>query len=269
MGNEQTETASRIQDADGLPLIVAPTAEESQLEINKPKAVHGWRELLNEIGVIVIGVLIALGAEQTAEALHWRHVVGETKESLSASVVDAYGAMLSRQDMQSCVDRRLAELETILDRHDKGEPLDIAGSISSPTASFAQTYAFEMAMASQAFSHMAIADQAKFFEPIGTYRTFDNLVKDERNTWQAFRALDRPGSLTTQDWSDIRKAFDGASSLNAVLSANLRDDEPGLWLYPFRGFPKPKDYSLRGIPRVQQLCRPVIVRRDGAASRNH
>jgi hypothetical protein len=228
------------------------------LEIHKPKAVHGWREFINEIGVIVIGVLIALGAEQIVESLHWRHVVGETRESLTATVEDAYGSMLSRLDMQSCVDRRLAELKTVLDRHDKGQPLGINGPISAPTASFSQTYAFDMAIASQAFSHMSIADQAKYFEPIGSYRLFDDLAKEERSIWQAFRALDRAEYLSPADWSDLRKAFDRASYTNRVFANNLRGDEAGGWLYPFRDFPKPKNYSLKSIPSVQQLCRPVV-----------
>ena len=33
------------------------------MDIHKPKPVHNWRELLTEIGTIVIGVLIALAAE--------------------------------------------------------------------------------------------------------------------------------------------------------------------------------------------------------------
>jgi hypothetical protein len=42
------------------------------LDIHKPKPVHGWRELFSEIGVIVIGVVIALSAKQLVEALYWR-----------------------------------------------------------------------------------------------------------------------------------------------------------------------------------------------------
>ena len=44
---------------------------------HKSYPVRSWREFIKEIGIIVIGVLIALGAEQTAEALHWRHKVEE------------------------------------------------------------------------------------------------------------------------------------------------------------------------------------------------
>jgi hypothetical protein len=42
------------------------------MHIHKPKALHGWREFLGEIGVIVCGVLIAIALEQTVETLH-RH----------------------------------------------------------------------------------------------------------------------------------------------------------------------------------------------------
>ena len=34
-----------------------------------PKPLHGWRALFGEVGVIVLGVLIALGAQQFARRL--------------------------------------------------------------------------------------------------------------------------------------------------------------------------------------------------------
>ena len=37
-----------------------------------PKPLHGWREFAGEVGIIVLGVLIALGAGQVAEKAHQR-----------------------------------------------------------------------------------------------------------------------------------------------------------------------------------------------------
>ena len=37
------------------------------MEIHKPHPIHSWRELLKAVGIIVLGVLIALGAEQSAD----------------------------------------------------------------------------------------------------------------------------------------------------------------------------------------------------------
>ncbi|HEV2533556.1 hypothetical protein, partial [Phenylobacterium sp.] len=45
---------------------------------------HGVREFLKEIGTIVIGVLIAIAAEQTAEGLHNRALAREMTEKLRA-----------------------------------------------------------------------------------------------------------------------------------------------------------------------------------------
>jgi len=43
------------------------------MDVHTPKPWRGGRELAKEIGTIVLGVLIALGAEQTVEALNWAH----------------------------------------------------------------------------------------------------------------------------------------------------------------------------------------------------
>ena len=52
------------------------------LEMHKPKAVHGWRELLTEIGIIVIGVLIALAAEQVVEWGRWREKIEVGRDAI-------------------------------------------------------------------------------------------------------------------------------------------------------------------------------------------
>jgi len=52
------------------------------MDIHKPKPVHTWRELLSEVGVIVIGIAIALTGEQAIEALHWRHRVEAAETSM-------------------------------------------------------------------------------------------------------------------------------------------------------------------------------------------
>ncbi len=52
------------------------------MEIHKSKPIHSWREFLKEYAIIVLGVLTALAAEQTAEALHHRAQVEDITEKL-------------------------------------------------------------------------------------------------------------------------------------------------------------------------------------------
>jgi hypothetical protein len=54
------------------------------MHVHLPKALHGWRELLKEVGIIVLGVLIALSAEQAVESLHWHQRAATARELSSA-----------------------------------------------------------------------------------------------------------------------------------------------------------------------------------------
>lgn len=53
------------------------------LDVHAPHgSVHSWREFLVHVAIITIGLLIALGLEQTAEFVHHRHEVAETRQAL-------------------------------------------------------------------------------------------------------------------------------------------------------------------------------------------
>ena len=53
------------------------------LDVHPPdKSTHTWKDFFIHIATIVIGLLIAIGLEQTVEYFHHRHEVAETREAL-------------------------------------------------------------------------------------------------------------------------------------------------------------------------------------------
>ncbi len=85
------------------------------MDIHKPKPWHGSRELLKEIGTIVIGVLIAIAFEQAVEWLHWRHKLGDADAAVRFELHDddlpqAYARIVVR----ACLDTRLDALTAAL-----------------------------------------------------------------------------------------------------------------------------------------------------------
>jgi hypothetical protein len=53
------------------------------LDVHPPhEAAHTWRDFLLHIATIVVGLIIAVGLEQTVEALHHRHEASELRERL-------------------------------------------------------------------------------------------------------------------------------------------------------------------------------------------
>ncbi|WP_421853757.1 hypothetical protein [Novosphingobium sp.] len=81
------------------------------MHIHPPKPLHGWKEFLNEIFVIVIGVLIALGFEQVVEQWHWHHEIADARETLRTEVARDLLAMQIAIDNQQCRDANWGELQ--------------------------------------------------------------------------------------------------------------------------------------------------------------
>ncbi len=90
------------------------------MHVHLPKPLHGWRAFVGEVGIIVIGVLIALGAEQLVVTIHERHVAAETRASVRAELQTGLASFAFRQQAEPCIDRRLSELRRIIDGW--GEP---------------------------------------------------------------------------------------------------------------------------------------------------
>jgi hypothetical protein len=77
------------------------------MDIHKPKPWHGVREFLKEIGTIVIGVLIALGAEQAVEWLHWQEKVHSTERAIRRDFALTADVASERVAIGRCLDGRL------------------------------------------------------------------------------------------------------------------------------------------------------------------
>ena len=111
------------------------------MHIHLPKPLHGWREFAGEVGIIVIGVLLALGAEQAIEALHHRAQVREMADDLHAQSIenrrpveaDILGLLQSQKGIDAniaklgdCGDVRGSEPLTAVERGTFLVPLDNA-----------------------------------------------------------------------------------------------------------------------------------------------
>ena len=53
------------------------------MDEQKPRPVRNWRGFLKEVGIIVLGVSIALAAEQAVEWFHWHNRVAEARKAIA------------------------------------------------------------------------------------------------------------------------------------------------------------------------------------------
>lgn len=103
------------------------------MHFHLPKPLHGWRVFAGEVGIIVLGVLIALGAEQAVEAAHHRYQVREMTDKLHAESVENRSALdldvTGLRQSQASVDTDLAALGDCGQASDTGRLVPVVNPV--------------------------------------------------------------------------------------------------------------------------------------------
>jgi hypothetical protein len=126
------------------------------MHLHLPKPLHGWRELAGEVGIIVIGVLIALGAEQFVENFSWRERVKQAETSMAQELREDDGAQAyERFAMDPCIIRELDRTEqALIAERDRHVPFAPPALFPPPSRSWDQN-AWQAASSSGVTSHMS------------------------------------------------------------------------------------------------------------------
>jgi hypothetical protein len=187
------------------------------MHFHLPKALHGWRDLLKEVGIIVVGVLIALGAEQLVQSWHWQHETRATRDALAGEAADNLSAALQRSQQQPCVEQRLKEIAAIFAAHAAGNPIHVHRPIGRPVSYYGRTDTWQVEIASQSLSHMPLDEKLAFATAFGDYENMNSVLRLEQDSWLRLNVLDARDQLEAGDWPPLRQAYAQAQSLSARL----------------------------------------------------
>ena len=173
------------------------------MEIHKPNPIHNFREFLKEVGIIVLGVLIALGAEQTAEALHWRAKVHEAEQAMRIELRDDDGPQaFTRAAIEVCLDHQLDTIQAAVEGgRDRRAIAALAHAYTPPTRTW-DDEAWRTAVASDAASHTSADRMVTWSKPYRLLPVLEatNLAENsERIELQPTRRAGGPLSGAEQD----------------------------------------------------------------------
>ena len=240
------------------------------MHIHKPKAVHGLREFLSEISVIVVGIVIALGGEQIIEWLHWREVVAETRQALNRELGFDFGVVQSRIDQAPCMDRRLSELKTAFELHASGDSVQVKRPFGQPTFPHIRTAVWETAIADQSVSHMPLDTKLRYAGAYEVIYWFRDKSAAESETWSHLSQLDDQKVMTDQDWTGLHQWKTYAEALaqrvNDVIlpiskggsSKNLFFDRVAGLGVKAQPFSLPGGAQARVQARLDNFCQPLL-----------
>jgi len=204
------------------------------MEIHRPKPVHHWRELLKEVGIIVLGVLIALGAEQTVEWLHWRYEASQAEARLRQDAASILFGMVERLEIQKCQDGRLtlirdrllasgATWTAMAPFYTSGPP---AGSTYAHPMRRWPTTAWTNAVASTAATHLPDETLSHYAEIFAAAEREANDQAIEHESSSELNVLGLPLTLTPDQKVTFLRIIETERARNRVMAYEARNTLP-------------------------------------------
>jgi hypothetical protein len=176
-----------------------------------PKPLHGWREFVGEVGVIVLSILIALALERAVASIQDRQAAREAREAINAEMREDLERIASHLAHASCNDRRLDEIASLLRDWKAGTAPPAGLNIGDPGDTPLLDQRWQANLNSGRFNQQppaAQAQQSAFYTQIGIL----NVVLDREHTaWSRLRALELgPGLLSPEMRGGLTEVLAGA-----------------------------------------------------------
>jgi hypothetical protein len=193
------------------------------MEVHKPKPWHNLRELAKEVAIIVIGVLIALAAEQTVEMLRWRQAVGAGRETLHKEIAFDNGYFRDRITIAPCMDRRLAALTALVASAAAGKPPNGPdGPRPMVPGRLTLVSAWNAEEASQTLTHFPREELTKLGSYYDLLQTMRGWIEQENDAWASLGSLGSKGPIGPQDIALLRRDLQRARYLEFLTVLNAR-----------------------------------------------
>lgn len=186
------------------------------MQFDLPKPLHGWRAFAGEVGIIVLGVLLALGAQQLVESLNSRQNVRQTRTAIDAELSHDLAALQFRLNQRDCVTRRLDELDRWSRAIGSGEPMPLRKPIDTPIFFAVRTAVWD-STTGEVTSRMPLEAKLTYASLYSAMNSFEELLKDESDQWTTIASYGENKDLDRRELHDVRAAINDLKFSNEFL----------------------------------------------------
>ena len=180
-----------------------------------PKPLHGWREFVGEVGIIVIGVLIALGAQQVVESARDRRVAEQTRSAVTEEIGQNLLSISLRGTAEPCIARRLGELHAMVNQWGQSGTFETPSWVAQAPSLDVVFPRYEAAVNAGNVALLGREEQYRWGTIVAGLRQFQQIQDAETLEWPILRMLqDGAGSLSPTDRTSVRHALQRAAYLD-------------------------------------------------------
>ncbi len=232
------------------------------MDIHKPKPVHNWRELLTEIGVIVVGIVIALSGEQIVEAFHWSHQIEVGEASLKDNFVRVVDNAAELEAQKDCVSNRLAQLDALVARAAASGRLPSLSVLGHPPFSPWRNAVWQGLTAGQTVAHMP-HNKVQSYSTLAVQSDYLADLSDlEQDQWNTLGTLVGPG----RKFTDVEAETLRMTLAKAHFSAGIMLSTSRIALDRIRatGMIDPATFNAAvkraaALKSTAEICRPLEI----------
>lgn len=244
--------------------------------MRKPSLSEKQRKFIGEVGSVVLGVLIALGIGEIAEAVRWKIRVDNSMEAVRTEMAGNRWNLAERVAFQPCLERRLAAIGAILAEARRTGVVPRIETAGTTAYRMIDTAAFEVAKSEGVPLHMdrGEARQVALLYDMST-GLYGELAEKEQESWRTLQLLEGPGGPIGGDLVTVLlQAWINARSQGKLLGVMAQQGDRKMAEY---GIPAildddatwtARDFQAR-VAKVE-ICGPMIVdgkpRSDGIAA---
>lgn len=227
------------------------------MHFHLPKPLHGWREFAGEVGIIVLGVLIALGAQQLAENVQHRSEADDARRAVRGELEVNMSRLASRASQRHCVEDRMEEIQALLDKAAKNPSITPPGWVGRPQYWSMQTVRWE-AISQSGRAALLPADELADYGALYSWMSNINSVMTTEQADRArLRILEHMSNLTPQMIFDLNGALQDARYSNWRIKRWMMQMEPTEAKLRLR--------TIRNVlPATQSACIPMATPRAEA-----
>lgn len=188
------------------------------MDVHLPKPLHGWRAFAGEVGVIVLGVLIALGAQQLVENLDWREKVSSAEAAMRLELSEDDGPQAyGRLAIGACLDQQIARIHDGAGHAAADQLRRWIADYSPPFRSW-DSEAWKAVLASDVGSHMGPDRLVQWSAPYRLMPSMTERNADETELATELRdALPPSGEPSAEDVATVRRTAGRLRSANQRL----------------------------------------------------
>ena len=179
---------------------------------------NGWNAVAWEFAIVTLGVVVALGAQELVQSLHWRREVKETRKALDAEVARNLASFEYRFNQRPCVARRLSELQQWADSHRIGSPITLRKEITAPAGYTIRSAVWEVTDGEIA-TRIPLEAKMHYAQMYDAMKSFGELRESEEEQWIALQQLQDTKRLAADELRTVAHSIRLLRAVNEVLTS--------------------------------------------------